>query len=331
MKTTFLATLISFFFTTTIFCQSEVIHLKNPSFEDYPRASRIPEGWIDCGFPGESPVDTQPSGEYGVNQVPADGQSYLGMVVRDNDTWEGVGQKLSTPFISGQCYAFKINLCQSNNYISPSRHSRQTVNYNEPVKLVLWGGNSLCDKLEKLGETPLVDHANWKSYLLTFQPEKEYQYIKLEAFYKQPILLPYNGNLLVDNASPMIPIPCDSSAIWNDDQYEELFKNIAPVYVTIEASDVDASAQITSSSAEQIALNQPIAAIYYNSSLDADGRTKFLKEIVEFFEANPSSKANIIIEEYTKSEQKKQKGKLLRDLKNLGIDKSKCKITLLKR
>ena len=327
MKTTFLATLISFFFITTIFCQSKVIHLKNPSFEGYPRAGRVPLGWIDCGFAGESPPDIHPSGAFEVTQTPADGQTYLGLAVRDNDTWEGVGQKLASPLISGQCYAFKINLCKSNLYTSLSKSTGKTANYVEPIKLVLWGGNLFCEKKEKLGETPAIEHTDWKSYLFTFQPEKEYQYIELEAFYKTPVLFPYNGNLLIDNASPMIPIPCDSSSTWEDDKYEELFSETVPAFVTIEASDIDSSAQISPS----IALRQPILTIHYNSSLDADGRTKVLKEIVEFSNYYPNSKATIIIEESTKSERKIQKGKLLRDLKNLGIGKSKCKITLLKK
>ena len=33
------------------------IKLKNPSFEDYPRVSSAPSGWLDCGFPGETEAD----------------------------------------------------------------------------------------------------------------------------------------------------------------------------------------------------------------------------------------------------------------------------------
>lgn len=331
MKTICFSILISFFFTIAVFFQSEVIHLKNPSFEDYPRAERVPEGWINCGFEQESPPDTHPSGAFEVVQTPADGMSFLGLVVRDNDTWEGVGQKLAKPMASGQCYAFKISLCRSDKYVSISKNTGMKANYVEPTKLVLWGGNSFCDKAEKLGETPLVEHTDWKPYIILFQPTKEYSHIQLDAFFKQPILAPYNGNLLVDNASPMIPIPCDSAAIWNSDKYEALFNDITPVYVDIEASDIDVSAQSSTISAERIALRKPISAIYYNSSLDAAERTKALETIVEFFNEKPTSKANIIIEEPTKAERKLQKQKLLRDLKQLGIDKSKCKITLLKK
>ena len=38
----------------------EIIHLKNPSFEDAPRHSKQPIGWYDCGFPNTSPPTSIP-------------------------------------------------------------------------------------------------------------------------------------------------------------------------------------------------------------------------------------------------------------------------------
>ena len=31
----------------------------------------------------------------------------------------------------------------------------------------------------------------------------------LEAFFKTPVLLPYNGNILLDHASDLVPIECE--------------------------------------------------------------------------------------------------------------------------
>jgi hypothetical protein len=67
------------------------IDLKNPSFEDSPRAGMPPDDWTDMGFPGETPVDVQP-GFYKCTTKAHHGQTYLGMVVRDNATNEAVGQ-----------------------------------------------------------------------------------------------------------------------------------------------------------------------------------------------------------------------------------------------
>ena len=90
--------------------EEEPIRLTNPSFEDMPRHSQAPIGWKDCGFPSESPPDIQPDplGQFQVSKAAYHGGTYLGMVVRDNDTWERVSQKLSSPIQNGVCYSFSL-------------------------------------------------------------------------------------------------------------------------------------------------------------------------------------------------------------------------------
>lgn len=208
MKKTLLS-LICLFFCIAAFGQ-ELIILKNPSFEDMPRMAKVPTDWYDCGFPSESPTDIQPgpnsSPFFMVVQQPSDGKSYIGMVARDNDTWEMVAQRLPNPLKAEQYYKFRIDLCRSAVYVSPSRTMIGETNYTSPVKLRLWGGNGYCAKKELLAETPLVINTEWESYELAFRPEENFKYILLECFYKTPALFPYNGNLLVDNASPIFPI-----------------------------------------------------------------------------------------------------------------------------
>lgn len=205
-------------FSNILFSQLDTIHLMNPSFEDYPMAGNVPIGWKDCGFPGESPADTHPSGQFAVTKYAADGNTYLGLVTRDNDTWEMAGQKLTEPMIAGQCYIFKLTLCRSELYVSPSRETNTETNYVDPIKLKIWGGNSFCDKKETLGETPVVDHSDWDDYVFTIAPDENHRFILLEAFYQVPVIFPYNGNLLIDNASPIIPVSCDSIATWSLDR-----------------------------------------------------------------------------------------------------------------
>lgn len=189
--------------------QEDPILLSNPSFEDMPRHSKPPRGWFDCGFPGESPPDIQPSGTFNVTRPASDGNTYLGMVVRDNDTWESVSQRLTRSLEKDKCYSFRINLCKSELYVSTSRITTERANYTTPVKLRIYGGFGHCDKQFLLGETTTVNHTSWVEYEFKFEPIDNYTYIILEAFYKTPTLFPYNGNLLVDNASPIQPIPCD--------------------------------------------------------------------------------------------------------------------------
>lgn len=186
---------------------NDTIRLFNPSFEDFRRNSVPPRGWIDCGFPGESPADVQP-GSFEVNKVAADGNTYLGMVVRDNETWESVSQPMSGTLQAGQCYSFSIFLARSELYVSQSRTRDKSANYTTPVKFKIYGGNDYCDRSEVLGETKEIVNFRWLEYRFKFTPKSNCSFITLEVFYKTPTLFPYNGNLLIDNASPIIKIPC---------------------------------------------------------------------------------------------------------------------------
>ncbi len=184
------------------------IQLGNPSFEDTPKNSEQPRGWYDCGFAGETAPDVQP-GSFKVMIDAYEGNTYLGMVVRDNETWEAVAQRLSTPFVPGQCYTFHIRLAHSTNYFSKSRTTLEDEFFTQPAKLRIWGGNGWCDKRQLLGESDLINHTNWQDYDFKFKPKRAYKYILFEAFYKTPSLFPYNGNILVDDSSDIVPIDCD--------------------------------------------------------------------------------------------------------------------------
>ncbi len=209
--------LLSYSFTLLVNAQ-EVIHLDNPSFEDMPRAGTpyTPpiKGWHDCGlakFPGETPPDIHPvsNNAWEVSKAAFDGQTYLGMVVRYNDTYESLSQALSSPIEGGICYNFSAYLARSELYKSGTSRSRTELeNFVKPAVLQIWGGDSFCDKAELLGESPAVSNTDWMLYKFLFHPIKSHTYITIEAFYKTPILEAYNGHVLVDGLSDIVPVDC---------------------------------------------------------------------------------------------------------------------------
>jgi outer membrane protein OmpA-like peptidoglycan-associated protein len=211
MKTSgVLLIIISVLFQLTVSAQKmDTIFLENPSFEDRPGPARPPKGWTDCGFEQETPPDVQPAGGFNVTRPAFDGQTYMGMVTRENDTWEAVTQKLSIPLEAGNCYTFSIYLCRSDTYLSGTRTSSGLQSFTTPIKLRVWGGNWLCHKQELLAESPLVGNIDWKKFGFKLEPKKTVNYIILEAFYKTPVFFPYNGNILVDHASAIIQVPCN--------------------------------------------------------------------------------------------------------------------------
>jgi outer membrane protein OmpA-like peptidoglycan-associated protein len=188
----------------------QTIKLDNPSFEDFPQPAHTPANWYDCGFASETPPDVQPNPQFQVSKPAKDGKTYLGMVVRDNNTWEAVGQRLKIPLQKGQCYQFSLQLAKSELYVSKSKVTNKDVNYVTPAIVRIWGGNTYCSKDENLADSEPIENGQWKTYTFRLKPKSDYNYIMIEAFYKMPTLFPYNGNILVDNASDLVPTPCDS-------------------------------------------------------------------------------------------------------------------------
>ncbi len=218
----FLLLLPFIFISQNLLSQGDPIVLINPSFEGIAGEGSLngvlPRGWFDCGFPGETVPDVHPKegSAFQVTKEPFDGNTYIGMVVRENDTWERISQRLSTPMEGGKCYEFSISLCRSELYVSLSRLDGEMKNYTKPAKLRIWGGSSYCERNELLAESSLVANTRWLKYDFRFEPSQTHNFIVFEVFYKTPSPFPYNGNILLDDASNIIPVPCKEIPVLVD-------------------------------------------------------------------------------------------------------------------
>ena len=206
-----------------LYSQADTIRLKQGSFEQRPvrgveYGSSI-KGWFDCGiinFPGNTPPDIHPVNFWGNTKQAYDGNTYLGMVVRDDDSYEAVSQKLSSPLKAGECYSFSVYLSQSAKYISGSKQLKiadPIFNYDTPSVLRIWGGSGYCGEKQLLGETVPISHTEWKPYEFKFTPQFNHRYITIEAFYKTPMLITYNGHVLVDAMSHIVRIDCEEKEV----------------------------------------------------------------------------------------------------------------------
>lgn len=217
-----LCTLLAFFSGSLLLAQeTQVIYLENPSFEDIPGPGRIPRAWTDCGHSQESPPDIQPYGGFNVTRPAKNGRTYIGLVGRENNTWEAVAQRLTDPIAKGTCYKFSLQACKSPIYLSPTRKNQtRPTNFKDGMVIKIWGGNSACDRGELLDEVKeSINHYDWRLYSFEFTPSNaDYNYIIIEAYYKTPVLAPYNGNVLIDNASEIFSceIPIDEPLAVND-------------------------------------------------------------------------------------------------------------------
>lgn len=220
--------------------QADTIRLRNPSFEDTPkRGGEAIDGifgWFDCGkinFPAESPPDIHPNG-YWENNLPAsDKKTYLGMVVRDNGTYESVSVRIDSMLEAGKCYRFTLHLAKADKYISRSRMSNQQANYITPAVLRIWGGSGFCNEKELLGESAPVNNTSWQINTFEFRPKTNIRSLTFSAYYKTPTLTPYNGNILVDGGSAIVRIPCPGEPAFASEKSKlpphKRKKNPAPV------------------------------------------------------------------------------------------------------
>jgi hypothetical protein len=168
---------------------SQSIYLNNASFEGIPQDATVPAGWFSCEL-GTTP-DILP-GAWGVYQEASEGDTYVGLITRDDGTWESIGQRLSSSLKAKECYSFTLDLA----------HSKTYATYNNPLKLRIWGGTNRCTKSQLLLETDFIKDTDWETYEVDFTAKTTLNYILIEAHYTTRNFS-YRGNVLVDNISPI--------------------------------------------------------------------------------------------------------------------------------
>jgi hypothetical protein len=174
--------------------------LINPSFEGEPRDATIPRGWFVCEE-GTTP-DILP-GPWGVYNEPHAGETYVGLITRENGTWESIGQKLSRPLDEGECHNFTLSLARSDTYMG----------YDKAIKIRIWGGTRKCNRDQLIAETERIQNTEWEAHSFQFTPEVRIKYIIIEAFHKEGSFN-YAGNVLIDNITPIRQ--CGRSEVTGD-------------------------------------------------------------------------------------------------------------------
>jgi len=205
----------------------ESVLFRNPSFEDIHGMGKVPIGWYYCGSALHTPPDIHhtdfPGASFNVEMPSADGKTYVGMVARADGSVEAIGQHLTSPLQAGQCYTFSFFAACSGRYTSRAPNSMRQVEYDQPLRLSIWGGDENCDTKELLGLSEVVGHPDWKRHVITIHPKSECTHLIFKALFVPPPVA-YNGNLLLDGLSPVIPVNCESKSL--DSGWEPLAINV---------------------------------------------------------------------------------------------------------
>lgn len=163
----------------------------NPGLEDSPSDATVPQGWSPCAW--LTTPDILP-GYWGVYKEAYEGDTYAGIITRENGTFESFGQRLSAPLTTDICYQMNIQLAYSKIYAG----------YGRPIKLRISISDELCGESQVIFTSPLIDHEDWRKYTFTFTPNKKSQYIMLEAYHIDG-KFSYKGNILLDGLSAIFP------------------------------------------------------------------------------------------------------------------------------
>ncbi|MCF8237190.1 MAG: hypothetical protein K9I85_03475 [Saprospiraceae bacterium] len=162
--------------------------ISNSGFEaSFSTTFSMPD-WRPWGN-GSTP-DIQP-GQWSVDLRPIQGNTYLGLINREDGTREAVLQHLQTPLEAGKCYYFTIALARDADYAG----------FGLPLSLQVKGLSDVNRKGIALARSPLIDHQTWRIYTLEFTSDLPITDLILEAAPGPGVLMHYRGNLLVDALS----------------------------------------------------------------------------------------------------------------------------------
>lgn len=231
MKFTLLMLGYFLFLPSVIFAQE--IYLKNASFEDIVGQKKVPIGWVDCGTSKKllPDVESEEVSVYRRNHRPLklpaalEGTSYVSLYTDFYQHQSAIGQLLSEPLEAGYCYLFNLYACF---VLTPKPHSdaKRPKNF-EPVKLRIWGGNTPNERGELLAESITIRDFNWTKTNFILEPLEEWTYFIIEAHFDEIIDKQYDGKILLDNASPIIKLDCETVDF---DTGEVISDEFDPVY-----------------------------------------------------------------------------------------------------
>lgn len=181
-----------FILFTFIALTAQTITLDNASFEGEPQDATLPQGWFAVEL-GTTP-DILP-GIWGVTKESSEGDTYIGLITREDGSFESIGQRLPAPFEKNICYSFSLDLARSKTYAG----------YNFPIRLRVYAGTKKGKRSQLLWSSPTVNEEEWEAHEVKFTAKKKYNYIIIEAYYGEGLLFHYNGNILIDGITPFVP------------------------------------------------------------------------------------------------------------------------------
>lgn len=184
--------------------------LSNTSFETKTigqstnKNKTIMLAWNDCGIylqSKESPFDIHPksTGAWANNQFsPSDGESYIGLVARENGTRESISQPLLKKLDIDKTYSFNIDITSLDKNFANHRSQNPEFLFDQNLEIQIWLSTDPC-KQDQLIYSKKIDYRNeWKTHHVSFKPNKTHTHLMITC---NPIghFEKVLGNIMIDN------------------------------------------------------------------------------------------------------------------------------------
>ena len=199
----------------------DAFEIRNPSFEGKQARGTVLrsefesniQSWYDTQIQDkkQSAPDIHAHAEphiWEVTAAPSDGNTFLGMVARNDGSYEMIAQELTVPVSQMKCYSFSIDLMKSQTLKSGLNHVVETKNFTSDLKLLILGGNDGFVPDEVLHTSESVGHHDWKTYHISFRPTQQYKNLFLQVRCADSSFDDCLGNLLLDNIKDVLSADC---------------------------------------------------------------------------------------------------------------------------
>jgi len=193
------------------------IVLRDKSFEEYKYPFRIDpysykkqetpfNAWINYA-PEYSPPELHFSDEinWGFKHPASEGNKYISLVTRDDESYEVIGQKLTSPLENDSSYMMSFDIRFDDRYKSGLKNSNGAEVYFDTyvcLKITISMESDYINQTIFL--SPPIKNRDWKQINFQFVPDRDYDVIKFEAVNNTGVI--DNGNLMIDNLSNIYKI-----------------------------------------------------------------------------------------------------------------------------
>ena len=171
--------------------------LENPSLEGPVGIGLVPPHWLPFNPSGTPDTEPLMCDDFSAS----DGDTYITLVAHGSESsLPGINENCQTDLLQileeGSCYNLSVDLA-SRSDLGHYVWGTGFINYQEEVRLSIFGSYDKSDRGDRLAESELITNSTWTTHTFIIKPLQDIKHLTLEI--SIPENASGNGNILVDN------------------------------------------------------------------------------------------------------------------------------------